>query len=95
MEPNTILIVQGSADQRKQTCRSLADKGYLTMGVGSVKEALAFLSFSSDQVRMVLTEYQLPDNSGFELKKEMEKIPGIKSLPVVFLDKRVNTFIKR
>lgn len=94
MDPNTILIVQGSADQRKQTCQSLSDKGYETIGVGSGKEALAFLSFGSEEVRLVLTEYQLPDYSGYELKKEIEKIPGIKSMPVVFLDTRVSTLLK-
>jgi len=90
LESNTILVVQNAEDQRTHTCKSLEDRGYETIGVGSVSEALAYLTICCGNVRMVLTEHQLPDFSGYELKVKAEQIPGIKRMPVVFLDKHIN-----
>jgi CheY-like chemotaxis protein len=92
---NTILVVQDVYDQRESTCKSLEEKGYQTIGVGSVKEALSLLSYGSEAIRLVLTEQQLPDYSGHELKKRLEDLPGGKVLPVVFLDKRIMNFIEK
>lgn len=95
IESNTILVVQCTENQRTYTCKSLEEKGYDTIGVGSVAEALAYLTVCRGNVRLVLTEYQLPDYSGYELKVKLEKLPGIKRMPIVFLDKHVNPFINR
>ena len=95
IESNTILVVQCAEDQRTHTCKSLEDKGYETIGVGTVAEALAYLSLSCGNVRMVLTEYQLPDYSGYELKVKLEKLSEIKRMPIVFLDKHINPFLNR
>lgn len=92
IESNTILVVQHAEDQRILTCLSLEQKGYTTIGVGSVAEALDFLALSSGSVRLVLTEYQLPDCSGYELKLKMEE-RCIRRMPVVFLDKYVYPYI--
>jgi CheY-like chemotaxis protein len=93
IESNTILVIQASADQRSHTCKSLEEKGYETIGVGSVTEALDILTVRCGNLRMVLTEYQLPDYSGYELKLKMEESPCIRRMPVVFLDKYINPFI--
>jgi len=95
IESNTILVVQSAEDQRTHTCSSLEDKGYETIGVGSVSEALAYLMLSRGNVRLVLTEYQLPDYSGYELKVKLQELPGIKRMPIVFLDKYLNPFLNR
>jgi CheY-like chemotaxis protein len=95
LESNTILVVQYGEDQRTHTCKSLEERGYETIGVGSVAEALAYLTICCGNVRMVLTEYQLPDFSGYELKVKVERLPGIKRMPVVFLDKYLNPFLNR
>jgi len=95
MESNTILVVQSAEDQRTHTCKSLEDKGYETIGVGSVSEALAYLTLSRGNVRLVLTEYQLPDYSGYELKVRLQELGEIKRMPVVFLDKLLNPFLNR
>ena len=90
---NTILVVQKAFEQRELTCKSLEEKGYDTIGVGSVMEALSFLSYGSEAIRLVLTEQQLPDFSGHELKKRLEALPGGKVVPVVFLDNPIKAFI--
>lgn len=95
IESNTILVVQCAEDQRTNTCKSLEDKGYETIGVGSVGEALAYLSLSSGNVRLVLTEHQLPDYSGYELKAKLQELSDIKRMPIVFLDKHINPFLNR
>jgi len=91
--PNTILVVQQAENQRILTCVSLQQKGYDTIGVGSVAEALEFLTVCSGNVRLVLTDYQLPDYTGYELKVKMEELPGVRRMPVVFLDRYVSPFI--
>ena len=93
IESNTILVVQSAEDERTHTCKSLQDRGYETKGVGSVAEALAFLAIYRGNVRMVLTEYQLPDFSGYELKVKVEQLSGIKRMPVVFLDRHIKPLI--
>ena len=90
-DSNTILVVQGTEGQRELTCKSLEDMGYNTVGVGSVMEAL---SQGGEGIRMVLTEHKLADYSGYELKVRLEKLPGVRPIPVVFLDKCVRNFIR-
>jgi two-component system, chemotaxis family, chemotaxis protein CheY len=95
IDSNIILVVQHGEDQRTHTCEALQDKGYQTIGVGSVADAVAFLTGCCGNVRLVLTEYQLPDFSGYELKLKLQELPGIKRMPIVFLDKHINPFLHR
>ena len=94
VESNIILVVQCAEDQRTHTCKALQDKGYQTIVVGSVTDALALLTDCCGNVRLVLTEYQLPDYSGYELKVKLQELPGIKRMPIVFLDKHINPFLR-
>lgn len=93
-DSNTILVVQGTEGQRDLTCKSLEDMGYHAVGVGSVTEALFILSQGGEGIRMVLTEHKLADYSGYELKVRLEKLPGVRPIPVVFLDKCIRNFIR-
>ena len=82
---NTILVVQESSGTREFICKTLKPKGYNTVGVGSGKAAYEYLFLFPDTVRLVLTAHHLPDCTGFELKKKIERVHGSKSVPVVFL----------
>lgn len=82
---NTILVVQDEAVIREFICKTLEEKGYKAIGVKNGNEAVAFLNLAFDHVRLVLTDYHLPDFSGYELKKKIETIAGHKQMPVVFL----------
>ena len=93
-ESNIILVVQHAEDKRTHTCEALQDKGYQTIGVGSVADAISFLTHCRGNVRLVLTEYQLPDYSGYELKVKLQELPGVRRMPIVFLDKHINPLLE-
>jgi CheY-like chemotaxis protein len=82
---NTILVVQDEETIREFICKTLEEKGYKVIAVRNGAEAVSFLELAFDHVRLVLTDYHLPDFSGYELKKRIEAIAGYKQMPVVFL----------
>lgn len=81
----TAFVVQEESGTREFICKTLKRKGYNTVGVGSGKAAYEYLFLFPDTVRLVLTAYHLPDCTGFELKKKIERVHGSNPLPVVFL----------
>jgi len=88
---NTILVVQEGSGSREFICKTLKRKGYNTVGVGSGKAAYEYFFLFPDKVRLVLTAYHLPDCTGFELKKKIERVHGVKPVPVIFLSEGSQT----
>ncbi len=86
----TILVVDDFASVRNFVCETLQRKGYNTLGASNVCEAYAVLAESPDNVNLVLTDYNMPDCTGFELLKKIKQNPQVAKVPVVFLTTESN-----
>jgi CheY-like chemotaxis protein len=79
-----ILVVDDFASIRDFVCETLQRKGYETIGASNGNEAFKLLTNNPD-VNLVLTDYNMPDCTGFELLKKIKSTDSIKAVPVVFL----------
>ena len=84
-----ILVVDDFASIRDFVCETLQRKGYETVGAANGNEAFKLLSNTPD-VNLVLTDYNMPDCTGFELLKKIKANASISKVPVVFLTTESN-----
>jgi CheY-like chemotaxis protein len=80
----TILVVDDFASIRDFVCDTLQRKGYETLGAANGNQAYQLLS-NRPEVNLVLTDYSMPECTGFELLKKIKANPEIARVPVVFL----------
>ncbi len=85
----TILVVDDFASIRDFVCETLQRKGYQTVGAANGIEAFKLLSAKPD-VHLVLTDYNMPDCTGFELLKKIKATSDLAKVPVVFLTTESN-----
>lgn len=81
----TILVVDDFASIRQFVCETLERKGYATLGATNGNEAYNVLTQNSGEVDLVLTDYNMPDCTGFELLKKIKETPTVAKVPVIFL----------
>jgi len=81
----TILVVDDFASIRNFVCATLQRKGYSTLGASNGTEAYKILTENADKVNVVLTDYNMPDLSGFDLLKMIKGNPAVAEIPVIFL----------
>jgi len=88
----TILVVDDFASIRQFVCETLERKGYSTLGATNGNEAFDLLSENSETVNLVLTDYNMPDCTGFELLKKIKENenPTVAKVPVIFLTTESN-----
>ena len=84
-----ILVVDDFASIRNFVCETLQRKGYETVGAANGNEAFQLLSDTPD-VNLVLTDYNMPDCTGFELLKKIKSNTTVANVPVVFLTTESN-----
>jgi two-component system, chemotaxis family, chemotaxis protein CheY len=80
-----ILVVEDFASIRNFVCDTLNRKGYDTIGAANSKEALAILNEKSKEINLVLTDYNMPDGTGYELLKKIKGNVATVKIPVIFL----------
>jgi two-component system, chemotaxis family, chemotaxis protein CheY len=85
-----ILVVEDFGSIRSFVCDTLNRKGYDTIGAGNSKEALAILSGRDRDIHLVLTDYNMPDGTGYELLQKMKASPETAHIPVIFLTTESN-----
>lgn len=85
----TILVVDDFTSIRDFVCETLERKGYDTIGAANGNEAYKLLADKSS-VNLVLTDYNMPDCTGFELLKKIKSNPDVANVPVVFLTTESN-----
>jgi two-component system chemotaxis response regulator CheY len=85
-----ILIVEDFASIRTFVCETLNRKGYDTIGAGSSKEAITILGEKNEEIDLVLTDYNMPDGTGYELLKKIKSNPATARIPVIFLTTESN-----
>lgn len=81
----TILVVDDFSSIREFVCETLQRKGYHTVGASSEKDALAKLTDDNLNIDLVLSDYNMPDGTGYELLTKIKKHPNVANVPVVFL----------
>jgi two-component system chemotaxis response regulator CheY len=86
----TILVVDDFTSIRKFVCDMLEKKGYETLGASNGNEAFNILVERAGNVNLVLTDYNMPDCTGYELLKRIKKTPEILKVPVIFLTTELN-----
>jgi two-component system chemotaxis response regulator CheY len=79
-----ILVVEDFASIRHFLCDTLERKGFGTYQAANGNEALKVLRESTD-VSLVLTDYNMPGCSGFDLLKKIKATPQTQNVPVIFL----------
>ncbi|HEY0653724.1 MAG TPA: response regulator [Chryseosolibacter sp.] len=80
-----ILVVEDFASIRTFVCETLNRKGYETVGASNSKEALTILNEKSEEINLVLTDYNMPDGTGYELLKNIKGNANTAKIPVIFL----------
>src|SRR6187402_1097358 len=86
----TILVVDDFASIRDFVCETLQRKGYETLGASNGNEAFKVLTEKNDSISLVLTDYNMPDCTGFELLKKIKENPVVAKVPVIFLTTESN-----
>ena len=81
----TILVVDDFTSIRNFVCSTLQRKGYSTLGAANGNEAYKILTEKSADVNLVLTDYNMPDCTGFDLLKRIKDNPTTANIPVIFL----------
>jgi two-component system, chemotaxis family, chemotaxis protein CheY len=81
----TILVVDDFASIRNFVRDTLERKGYNTLGASNGNEAYKILTETGEQVNLVLTDYNMPDCTGYDLLKKIKSTPAIALVPVIFL----------
>ena len=81
----TILVVDDFASIRNFVCSTLQRKGYSTLGAANGNEAYKILTAKAGEVNLVLTDYNMPDCTGYDLLKKIKDNPAIANVPVIFL----------
>jgi len=78
-ETPKILIVDDKSFTREILTRMISLSGYLSFAASSVSEAISFLD--SNEIDLVITDYRMPGENGFELLTHIKKnFPAIKSV---------------
>jgi CheY-like chemotaxis protein len=81
----TILVVDDFTSIRNFVCSTLQRKGYSTLGASNGTEAYKILTERAADVNLVLTDYNMPDCTGFDLLKRIKENPLTANVPVIFL----------
>jgi two-component system, chemotaxis family, chemotaxis protein CheY len=81
----TILVVEDFSSIRRFLCSKLQSKGYKTIAASTGEEAYELLTNKSSKVNLVLSDFNMPDCSGFDLLKTIKRNPALEDIPVVFL----------
>ena len=85
-----ILVVEDFASIRNFVCETLQRKGYETIGAADGNEAFTKLKEADEPIHLVLTDYNMPDGTGYDLLKKVKADPAIMHVPVIFLTTECN-----
>lgn len=86
----TILVVDDFASIRDFVCQTLQRKGYDTVSANNGNEAFQILTERPESINLVLSDYNMPDCTGYELLKKIKENPTIAKVPVIFLTTEAN-----
>jgi CheY-like chemotaxis protein len=85
-----ILVVEDFGSIRNFVCDTLNRKGYDTVGAANIKEALAILGSANSEINLVLSDFNMPDGTGYDLLKKIKASSETSGVPVIFLTTESN-----
>ncbi len=80
----SILVVEDDATTRDAMTMILKEHGYLVAGAANGQEALAHL-LSSPRPHLILLDLMMPVMNGLEFRREQQKVPALRDIPVVVI----------
>ena len=83
-----ILLVDDSAFQLRLMEKAFSDEGYQCLKANSGSEALKILS--SEQPNIIVSDFEMPDMSGFDFKEQLMLNHAFKNIPFLFLTAHSN-----
>lgn len=86
----TILVVEDFASIRNFVRDSLERKGYRTLGAANGNEAYKTVTERNEEVDLVLSDYNMPEGSGFDLLVKIKSNESTAKIPVIFLTTELN-----
>jgi CheY-like chemotaxis protein len=85
MQQETILVVEDFLAVQQFLRETLESLGYKTLGATNGNRAYEILVNHSQQINLVLTDYHMPDSTGYDLAKKIKANPQLEKIPIVFL----------
>lgn len=93
--PLTILIVDDSAPVRALLDMALAAAGHRTLTAGSAFDALSILGDpSTSRIDLILTDYQMPELTGWDLVRTVRDDPGFDDLPIFVVSSETDAVLR-
>ena len=83
-----VLVVDDNQTNRFVLMEYLKSWGCLPVEANNGKDALTILrdtASSEDPVKLILTDFQMPEMSGFDLAREVKKMETLKGVPIMVL----------
>ncbi len=80
-----ILVVEDFGSIRNFICETLQRKGYETLDAPNGAEAFTLLNQMGSSVNLVITDYNMPDGTGYDLLLKIKRTPATANIPVIFL----------
>jgi len=81
----TILVVDDFSSIRNFLCDTLKKQGYNTLSAEHGKQALEILEKDSQEIDLVLSDFNMPELDGMGLLKSIRANQQFASKPVIFL----------
>ena len=86
-----ILVVDDFATIRSFVQATLERRGYDTVGAANGAEAYKIIAEKPDTISLVLTDYNMPGGTGYDLLKQLKDNPFTTTIPVIFLTTEANS----
>ena len=90
MKKKKILVVEDFASIRNFACEMLSRKGYSAQGAANSEEALKTLRSQPKDFQLVISDYNMPGGTGYELLQNIKQDPSLLHVPVIFLTAESN-----
>jgi two-component system chemotaxis response regulator CheY len=86
----TILVVEDLVSVQQFVRETLESQGYRTLGATNGSRAYEILVNRPNSIGLVLTDYHMPDSTGFDLLKKIRSNEDLKEIPVIFVSAESN-----
>lgn len=80
-----VLAVDDNPVDRKMVERLLKHASYKVTAVESGSKALEVLAFGNNNINLIITDYCMPEMSGYELLRHVKETPSLEEIPVVIM----------
>ena len=85
----TILVIEDFSGIRRLVSRKLRSRGYDIVTASTGREAYDLLTKPASEVRLVISDFEMPDLQEFDLLRTIKENPQLENLPIVYLDREL------